>query len=127
MREVAMRIILIIFKALIFIQINSFADWEKALKNPPQTQEPKKSDSRIRSEGINVKFDEEISTPKSDSWATKLAGKSNGNHQLSPEIADLLDKISQMDRMLPDDSIAKHVLFSQFAVAYLHAGDFLQA
>jgi CHAT domain-containing protein len=119
--------LVLLFTLIFLLSHISHADWEKILLNEPKKSSNSEKQHRKHTEGIEIDFEEKTSSTKNEQWISQLTKNPNKNSKLSPEIADLLDKISQMDRMLPDDSIAKHVLFSEFAVAYLHAGDFLQA
>lgn len=119
---------LVLLFTLIFSLSNfAHADWEKILLNEPKNSSNSEKQHSKHTEGIEIDFEEKTRSPKNEQWISQLTKNPNKESKLSPEVADMLDKISQMDRMLPDDSIAKHVLFSQFAIAYLHAGDFLQA
>jgi tetratricopeptide (TPR) repeat protein len=113
---------------LLFLNTTLLGSWEKIIQDKSQPSNLDDKNNKIRTEGIDINFEERVQPLKQEAWVSTLTGSSKEpKKSLSPEISDMLDKIAQLDRMLPDDSIAKHVLFSQFVGAFLHVGDFTKA
>lgn len=115
--------------SILFFLINPIilsSNWEELLRNPSKKDAQK--NEKIRTSGLEANSLEKLEPSTDQDWVSKLTGSSKEpKKNLSPEVSDMLDKIAQMDRMMPDDSIAKHVLFSKFAGAFLHVGDFSKA
>ena len=120
----------------LFLSIKSYADWDDALKNANsgKTSSTGKTSSKSsvgkpsHTAGLDINTDEKIEYTTEDDWFNALKSEiKKPKVKIPKEYAEILGKVAQMDAMLPDNLPEKAMIFSQFAVAYLYAGDYVEA
>ncbi len=98
--------------------------WDDVLREANNKEEQPEPAPPEHTKGLAIDGTERLDVPAPADWSSVLTGKDGKN---SKDVEGLLGKIAQIDAMLPDSSEVKAVLMSQFAVAFLHLGDLVQA